>query len=493
MTWLARRTRLLLVVALVVFAIAHLPKLTSPPTGYHEWRESDVAAIILKFHTQDLPLWEPQTFEIASSSGGLKVELSVYAWLASLGYDLLGVNHAFPRGLTLLFAIIGLVSLYGIIRLHGDALAAAMTVWALAFSPLYFFYSFKIMPEIMMISLGVLSLMLFEWWRDKGDWTWLVVSALVMALAAATKPFVLGLYLPMLILRWRQRGLNVNTVVSLAVHFAIAVTPLMLWIAFTGWLLQRTGHVTSFWESVLSDVFFKHYLLQWPWELWVGWTLVPAFLMGIWCAIKRRIPTLIYWWILAACIVLTLVAAYSRTHDYYSLLIVPAFAAITGSGLARLAKGNRWQQVICVVLLVAAPVGAWARVEHRFGSAEEYITLRAESARLIPEDARVIVQDETRGAVRLYRLLRDGWSVSEPIETGRVTQLVKQGADYLIVNQPLDSEMTELDGVVFGEPFELGPLVAYPVSRPEAPAPKTTEVERPDSAQRAGDDSTRTN
>jgi len=449
-------------VIIVVYALLHLYQIAAPPNGYHIWRESDTAVVAFNYYQFDLPLLQPMTNELSSMAAGLRMELPVYCWLAAAGYTLFGTTHAIPHLITILFGCLGLVCFYGTIKAWTDRLTALAAVIALAFSPLYFYYSFKIMPDMMMLGLTLCSVRLFTAFRQTNRLWILAVAATALALAACIKPFALAVLLPLLWLSLRTDGSRPRKLGWFVVFAAASILPAALWMASTGWLLARTGVVGSFLDYLFTALFFKRLVLQWPWDLFVGWALVAPFIVGLYIAIRRRVPAVILWWLLAGTVIIVLTARYSRIHDYYSLIVVPALAALAGIGLRHMWRGQ-WARVIAIVLVIGAPVSAFLRVADRFNTNTGFEEIRTAAETMIPADATVIVQDDTRGATRLYQLNRRGWYVASSKESDRIPAFIAQGAEYLVLAESIERFDPGLAAYVEPIPIPLGPLFGYRV------------------------------
>ena len=138
-----RHARRLVGLAIGLYFVAHLYYLSLPPNGYHHWRESDTAAVILNYHQESMNFLEPRVNQRGTTSGVAGMELPLYNYATALVYTVTGPSHAAARTLTLLAACLGLWIFFCLTSLMVPQKAAALATWALAFSPLYFFYGFK--------------------------------------------------------------------------------------------------------------------------------------------------------------------------------------------------------------------------------------------------------------------------------------------------------------------------------------------------------------
>jgi hypothetical protein len=239
-------------------------------------------------------------------------------------------------------------------------------------------------------------------------------------------------------------------------------------------------HLAVFYHYLAAGEFYKKLFLQWPFELWIGWALVPAFVFGIYRAIRGRIGGFFGWWMVGAYIVFAFVSAHAQSHDYYSLIIVPATAVFAGIGLERLARPRAWQSWVAIGLMVAAGVALYPRLIHRYDPMEKFDAIRTAVAEHIPRESLVMVQEETT-AIRLYQLNRRGWPLRPPedgakISLEQVRAAIDEGAEYLVLLEPIETYRDSLRLLFSDSVVSLGPYFAYHVSDSlTPPIPKTED------------------
>ncbi len=454
--------------AIGLFFLLHLYRITAPPNGYHQWRESDTAAVALNYYEEGMNFFEPHVNQRGATSGITGMELPVFNYTIALFYRLTGPYHVVAHLLVLLAACLSLWTIFKLTEILTDANIAAFSAVAMALSPLFFFYSYKIMPDIWALTLWLVSIYLYLQFTIKKKYLFWVVSALCLAVAGSIKPLGLSIYLPYLFLLWHNKQQTVRDYVLYLLYIAVTLGPFIIWIQYARYLQETSGlyafylggNITSFYQYLFSVRFFKSLFLQYPPELWVGWVLVPVFFYGLYRAIKERTLRFVFVWILSIYIVFALTALKASTHDYYSLVIVPPLAVITGVGLSRLYLSGGWKRVTVVVLLLLAPVGVFLRIYHRFGTINDYYTIHSEVDSIIPRKDLVIVEDHTP-AVRLYQLNRKGWTLQHGVRFEETVHYIKDGARFLLVKQPLDNRFGLWGTVVDTIPERLGPLYCY--------------------------------
>ena len=114
-------------------------------------------------------------------------------------YFLFGAHHFLARFLTLIGSLVALYYFRKSAQLLSNNKAADYATIALAFSPLFLFYSYKIMPDIWMLMFMFLSLFFFLKHVETIRWQQLAASSLFLIFSASIKPLSLCLFLPYLI------------------------------------------------------------------------------------------------------------------------------------------------------------------------------------------------------------------------------------------------------------------------------------------------------
>lgn len=460
--------RLILYGGIVIFALLHLYYLNAPPNGYHAWRESDTAAVTLNYYQEDYDFFHPRINQRGAEDGITGMELPIYNFVAASLYKLIGPYHAVARGLTVLIAVFTLALVYRMTCLLADPLVATFAVWATAFSPLFLFYSFKIMPDVTMLMFLVAGFYLFLRFMNSERFIYLCGSALCLILSGTIKPLGLSLFLPMAGLFWSKWRFDLRKLLLYGAYVATVFLSVLAWFLYAR-SVNLEHHSVGFYlgENLLdfprylfNDMFIRKLVFQWPAELWIGWALVPAFVWGMVVVWKSRLRRLMSWWLLSAYIVFAVMAPHSSSHDYYTLIIVPVLAVVSGFGLVHLLRSGGWRRWVAVTLLTLAPVTAFQRIAHRLGDTSEFYLIRQAAEEQIPKDALVIVEDNT-SAVRLYQMNRHGWPLQDGVTAERVLTRQKQGAKYLVLARPAEEYPDLLAGIESVSKFRVGPLYGY--------------------------------
>ncbi|MCP4685377.1 MAG: hypothetical protein GY867_08000 [bacterium] len=466
-----KKNRYILYAGLLVFFLLHLYRLNAPPNGYHQWRESDTAAITLNYFQEDANFFQPRCNQRGSGEGITGSELPVYNYSGAMLYFVFGPHHFVPRLLTTAGGMLAILFFFlAVRRLSGEDVAAWSSV-TLAFSPLFFFYSYKIMPDVWMLLFLMMSLYLFVRHTQEGGWGVLGVSAAALILSACIKPLGLSLCLPMLLLLYRERDSRTKAGLTMFGFVIVTFGLTLLWYLYARHLNELhgspafyMGHLLEIFYRPLGEIwFYKKLFLQWPFELWIGWTLLPAFVYGCYRSVRHQATRFYLVWIVAAYIAFVPVSHHSGSHDYYTLIIVAPLAVLSGFGLKLLFERTGWRKYLAVALAVIAPVGACVRVAPRFGLQDKYDAIRSTVDQVIERDELVMVEESTM-AIRLYQLNRHGWPVRGDVTLDGVRGMIDEGADWLVLDRPLGEYDPQLAGAVDPRANRIGPLFAYRIT-----------------------------
>jgi 4-amino-4-deoxy-L-arabinose transferase-like glycosyltransferase len=428
---------------LLAFCILHLYRLGDGPNGFHTWRETDTAAVAANFFTETINPLSPRIDVRGTSLGEIGMELPVYSYAVGFFFRFFGHEHFWARGLTLLAALLSICLFYQIAStLLEKKTAAVWSAFALACSPLFFFYAHKIQPDILALCFALAGMRLFLRHLASGRLKFLFGAVACLLLAGLVKPTMLVIGVPLI---WRavaQNGVrSLRTPKYLFSAYAILAI-VAAWFIQARAISSRSLNPEYFylggnWQEIAASLqtaaFYQNVFLTWLWELAIGLPLVIFFLIGVVQA-ERPLRSLFLWWAGACFLSFFATARHMATpHDYYMLPLVPPLALMTGFGIDRLAaREGKWWRGLTAVLLLAAPVVTIARTSHHYGMPYNFAAGRSFVRKVIPEGELVVALDWIPGYL-LYRTGHKGWRIGGD-DTKTLTEAVQAGAQYLAVS-----------------------------------------------------------
>ena len=114
---------------------------------------TDTAAVALNFYQEDMTPWHPRVNQRGATDGVTGMELPLYNYSVALLYHLTAPEHAAARLFSMMCGAAALLFLYLIAARLFDERTAVSSAAAMSLSPLFAFYSSKIMPDILMLAL----------------------------------------------------------------------------------------------------------------------------------------------------------------------------------------------------------------------------------------------------------------------------------------------------------------------------------------------------
>jgi 4-amino-4-deoxy-L-arabinose transferase-like glycosyltransferase len=455
-----------LVVILMAFFSAMLVRSGDGPNGFHKWRESDTAAVAANFFGESWDFLAPRVDQRGSGSGIAGMELPVYNYAVALSYAASGgINHRFARVIT---AVGGVVALIGVwlcaLQILGSVPAALASVAFVALSPLFFFYSRKIQPDVWALAFALHGLHLYmrSGLADRGRWLLQGIAAgLLLALAGSIKPTFLCFGASMLAWEWHRASLRQLFSLRNLVVAILAIVPVFAWIHFAQSVNFREGvayfavalDLSASFAALQTTAFWQNVFLTWLWEMQIGLPMAWVFVYGCYKIRQRPEPKIflpLLSWVCGALLIFALVATHTSTpHDYYTLPIVPPLAMITAIGFVAALENRRiWLRraalASAVLMLAYTPL----RLKDRYGKPYDFHAGRTVADHYLDRDALVVAYDNAPG-VLLYRIGRKGWFVPNgskiPLEDiSRARYLVTQeGMTAELLGSVLASRLLE--------------------------------------------------
>jgi hypothetical protein len=308
---------------------------------------------------------------------GLLIFPPAFHAIEGVAFLTLGTSFLVARLLVAAFALVALSYLYLLVRRTHDARTATIATLFLAFSPLVFLFSTRVMLEVPALAWSLMAAFHFHRYLDGERRLDLVLCCLATTMTALTRydgVFLAPLFLIWLIAARRLRLLLRPAVLAgvagallmVVPFYALAAReygPSMLLAASQGTNPEATGF--------LHPHNFVFYPACVPSQ--IGWAALPALLLGV-CTLRRAEGRAAAWpylaMILAVYVTFTPMAELEERHAIYW---VPALSVFVAVGLGSVAP-DTWR-VTCIlagVALAGVAVQSWltARSEHVYGYEE---------------------------------------------------------------------------------------------------------------------------
>ena len=343
---------LIAAVLLAVAFVLRLPTLANPLIEAMPWRQTQTAFTSVIYAKEGIDLLNPQV-PVLGPPWVVRLEFPIFQAVASVFIGMGIQTEVVMRGLSLLCFLATAGVLWLMLRRHVNERVALIALMIFLFSPFALLWSRTSMIEYP-AALGAVLFMLgtLEWHAGNGR-RWFVLAAIAGSFAALIKITTAVFWVAPALLTRRWAAL---------VLCAIPGSLGLAWTLFAGaegqqellaaGMTQLSWFDWNFGGNRLDPATWALVLM--PAMAWISMLLLPFALLVI-----HRSERLVWAWFAIATIapLLAFTNLYLQ-HDYYSVAIAPAVAALVAGGLDRVLEqaGRRWLVVAAGITAIA--VGA---------------------------------------------------------------------------------------------------------------------------------------
>lgn len=437
-----------LVLGLIVIALLlRLYKVDNPLADWHSFRQADTASVTENFinHGVDLlvPIYQDHS-NIQSGRdnphGYRMVEFPLYNFLHYLVYQAhpaLGVDQAGR----LTSIILSLISVY-FVFLIGEKLSGFFVGWTaalfMAVLPFSVYYSRVVLPEPLMI----LAVLASYWYLIKMSEAvglqkrgFLLLSAVLLAIAILVKPFALFFALPHAAIVFRTWAKGELSALDVILFSFLGLVPFIWWRSHIA--QYPAGVPASDWLLNSSGIRFRPAWFRWLFSERLGKLILGVYgtsflMLGL--IAKPQKEGLSYWlWAIGIMLYFSVVAGGNVQHDYYQAIAIPFICFFLAKGTALLLSLSRttYSRFLTIVMTITIFISmlslSWYEVKGYY-QVNNWAIVEAGQAvdRLVPQDAKVIAPYNGDTAF-LYQTRRSGWPIGYDIE-----DKIAKGASYYV-------------------------------------------------------------
>ncbi|WP_116107705.1 ArnT family glycosyltransferase [Lewinella sp. IMCC34191] len=456
-----------LIVSFAVSFVMHVDVFPREIIGMHDWRQTQTMWNVRNFERYDNDIRSPRVSSLNGAKKNLlRLEFPIMQWGIAQVVRLTGQDVLTARVCVWLIGIAGLVGFFGLLRTMGfsPGIALAGTV-LLEFSPLFYFYTVNVIPDMFALSAGIWFLFFsFRYFRDRRWWQ-LLASAIALMLSSLAKlPFaMLGIIGIVFVVAEiiRHRRITRDAV-------AYPLTHLVFFSATINWYAT----VMPTWGSspALYGIFgstnthqenmriLYHWMEQYiPYDL-SSRPIWPFFILGALVPVGNRLVRVNYGkyvWSLAFITLLFVILQWNTitfVHDYYLLPLLPWLYIVVTAGLERVWRWclllPRWKYALALPLLispvVAAPVFAselrdprWEGYYGSFnGQVMDAYKYQRELQAITGPDEKVIVLNDNSMQIITWLIRKRGYVFgNDALEPGWIADVVdNDDVSYLYSN-----------------------------------------------------------
>jgi dolichyl-phosphate-mannose-protein mannosyltransferase len=465
------RTRLPLLLILLLGTALRLQYLHAPLLDAHRWRQVDTAAIARTFYETSINPLKPEA-NWGGAHGYVESEFPLLPMLAAFLYRIFGPDEIWGRLIVIFFSVAAILLTYVLERELLDEPAALAAALLVAASPGAVFYGRAFMPDSLMVCFSLAAIVGAVRYFRNASTAALAFGATGFALAVLVKlPGVITIA-PIVAAGWlgKRWGLLRDRRFIVAIGLAGVVSAAWYVYAYSIYLdtgltfgvfgITKTYPMTvgaGPWPTAFSKWSTLPLLTSWEFyetmlsRLWVLHLTPPGFaLAAVGFLLWRRLPgrQIVDSW-LVAMLAFILGAGFGHMgHDYYQLPLVPICALYFGAAArplfdpswirSTLGSVRVWVPVVAFTLVALAMLGFLHSgvIEHHFRPDTPDIRMQQAGDAIndaAADDALLVVVDDygVNSPMLLYFAHARGWSVDEATARPELVRgLVGQGARY---------------------------------------------------------------
>ncbi len=451
-TWLIRYRWVLLILA--VAFVLRLFWMQNPVADWHSFRQADTASVTREYVKHGIDLLHPRYQDLSNSQSGTPNtegwRMVEFPWVNGLTAGLILITGAneivVGRLVSIIFSLLGIATLYGLVRRVSDEKVALVTAVVMAILPYSVYYSRAILPEAVMLGVIGTALLAYDYWLEKKTLTAYLVALMSLTLAVLLKPFVVFLAPLFVALTWYRRGWKGFLDYRIYLLAGLSFVPFIAW---RKWIEQYPSGIPA------NEWLWNGNGIRWrpAWFRWLLWERLTLLIGGIIGALfgainlvawrKKEVVIYAAWW-LGMVAYLSAVATGNVQHDYYQVILVPIVSISIGRGviivydwLLKRFSANI-AGVTVAILLIAMELIAWQHIKGFYNINHwEYVEAGQAIDRLTSPDAKIIAPAFTDTQF-LFQTNRTGWALGSDID-----QKIREGATHYVTTVE-DDELRSL-------------------------------------------------
>jgi 4-amino-4-deoxy-L-arabinose transferase-like glycosyltransferase len=431
---------------LLVALALRLYRIDQPFIDSFSWRQTSTAMMAENFYRQNWNILYPEVNWSGPGPNYQGREFQTVAYLSALLYILFDQQDWVGRGVSIVFGLLGVFSLYQLVRYVWDEERALLAAAFLAVMPGSIYIDRSFLPDPAMVALIATTFWMVVTFLQTRKLRYLILASFSGSLGLLTKIPGLIVGLPIayaafatILPDWKRRYRDVFLLAGAAIAILAPVIAYYLWakhLAMTYPPYHFAGGGNWLWDnnlnSWLREWFFIPKLYQhmttWLWSLPVLLLALLGFLVPLFAALKRtqngiahnaggNAPWVFHFWTLAG-VIYYLIGARELVNNPWNLHILsPAVAAMAGQGTNLLSKqlsrllGFRRVQILAAGFVLLTAILWWRSTDTMYrsyarDSMQLGIALEAVSE---PDDLVLTIANSIGDPVGIYYSRRRGW------------------------------------------------------------------------------------
>jgi hypothetical protein len=459
--------------------LLHLNILNQDIQGLHSWRQSQTMWNIRNFVRHDGNILNPRVSAFNSDHDNLyRYEFPIMQWAIAMTQKVFGEKMAIVRILMFLISIGAITGIYALVRqiIHNE-FSALTTTFLFQFSPIFYYYSFTPLPDILALSCGIWYLYFMLKFSLDHRLKYLIWGSVFLLIATLAKlPYlmlaILSIYF--FVRAYIEKTSHPKQLVRVYSIQLLLLIPAFLWYTWVmpTWsgnpiLLGIFGEKTAAFEFIKLLGFhgvkmFPNKILSFP--IWIPFTV------GCYYHIKNGFYTKWLYSLIGITIAYLILQlnTIGRDHDYYLLPFLPWLFILVALGIESIrlhyTKGKLMIGAICMLSLMYTIIltHSWSSLEKTSFNADVFHYAK-ELKSAVPSDARCIILNDHSNYIFSYQIDKMGYMFSNDfLPVSWMEDLIENhNVRYMYSDSELINNSEEIQQYIESEILAKGSVKVY--------------------------------
>ena len=419
--------------------------------GIHLWRQSQTQLNISNFYRVDNNILHPRV-NVLDSSGEpqiIRTDFPLAQWTVAQVYRIFGESITVTRVSMFFLGILSIVGFFLVtLTLLNNFWVAAITAWALSFSPVFYYYTLNPLPDNLALCFAIWSIYFFIKYRKGNQLLYAFISAACLGLAALVKlPYILfgaiyaHAFFSSFFISSSSYHNSIGKKFSFALLYVIFILPAAMWYftVIPDWGGNPVLKGNFSYEGQLNrvaEILEYHITTMFPQLLMNYAGLVLLFLGIAGIIINGYYKKQLFWQIGSGFLFVVFYFIYEFfpidiIHDYYLMPFLPFLYLLIASGILFILRFKRFTVYPITLAAVLMPVLTYMKVQDNWTVERSYINdniivYQEEFKKAIPSDALCIFMNDVSLHVWPYLLDKKGYVFSgDHLPTGWIEDMIR--------------------------------------------------------------------
>lgn len=418
----------IVVLTLILSLALHWNKFNMDLRGSHIWRQTQTQWNIINFHQNDANVLNPRVAHFNNNRDNIyRYEFPLMQWGIGMIHRAFGDSILITRISIFMIGIAALISFYLLVLALSRAhIVAGLSVWALNFSPVFYYWTINPLPDNFALCMGIWYLWAFVKSIQNDAAKYTLLSALFLCLAALSKlPFIVfGAATACYFLIRIQRPETRQGLFKFVLIYLLLLLPVFAWYAWVipDWGTNPVvrgvlgGNLT--WPEV-QEILDHHAKRSFPRQLLtpvVQFLFFPAFLLPFFrrkpirteviCLLASLLGVIVYF--------IFEFSAIGKAHDYYLMPFLPFLYLAVAYTIHTAWKVGWGAQVLVIAVLVVMPFQCFDLTEKRwnepaFGVSSDIYTYKNALRAAVPDGQKCIMLNDNSNFILPYMVNKMGY------------------------------------------------------------------------------------